>query len=230
MHVFISDAHIRTDNSERCRMLLRFLDEMRPHLTDLYILGDLFEIWFEYSLVFPKAYFRPLAAFHNILNDGKKIHYVLGNHEIAIGNFLSNFGFIVHRGPTVFDIDGRRVLLAHGNTIDKRLWTSFWENLLTSRLNHMLFRLLHPDLGISLAQSIARFSRRQPPSKRLMGMLENYAMRRLNDVDIVILAHSHSPVFKKILPNKYYINAGDWVTHFSYVTIDGDKISLKYFK
>jgi UDP-2,3-diacylglucosamine hydrolase len=230
MHVFISDAHIRTDSSERCRMLVKFLQEIRPNLTDLYILGDLFEIWFEYYLVFPKDYFRLLAVLYSILNEGKNIHYILGNHEIAIGNFLKNFGFIVHRGSTVFNIDGRRVLLAHGNTIDKRLWTSIWESLLTSKLNHMLFRLVHPDLGISLAQCIARLSRIQSPSRRLDSMLENYASRMLHDVDIVMLAHSHNPVFRQMARNKYYINTGDWVNNFSYATIDKGNVSLRYYR
>jgi UDP-2,3-diacylglucosamine hydrolase len=230
VHVFISDAHIRNDSSERCRMLVDFLRKMRPDLTGLYILGDLFEIWFEYHLVFPKDYFRLLAVLYTILNDGTKIHYILGNHEIAIGNFLRNFGFIVHRGPTVFEIDKRRVLLAHGNTIDKRLWTSVWENLLNSRLNHTLFRLLHPDIGISLAQYIARFSRKQNPSKKLDDMLDNYASRMLGEVDIVMLAHSHNPVFRKVARNKYYINTGDWVKHFSYATIDKGRVALRYYE
>ncbi len=230
MHIFISDAHIRSDKSERCRKLIRFLDEIRPRLSDLYIVGDLFEIWFEYKLVFPKDYFRLLATLHRILTEGKRVHYVLGNHEVAIGNFLEDFGFKVYTGPSIFNIDGRRVLLAHGNSIDKRLWTSFWESLLTSRLNHTLFRLLHPDIGIALAQCIARFSRKQQPSRKLMRMLENYAVRCLREVDIVILAHSHYPVMKKLHKSKYYINAGDWVKNFSYVMIEKGRVSLRYYR
>ena len=210
-------------------MLLNFLHEIRPDLTELYILGDLFEIWFEYHLVFPKDYFRLLAVLYSILNEGRSIHYILGNHEISIGDFLKNFGFTVHRGPTVFEIDGQRVLLAHGNTIDKRLWTSLWDRLLTSRLNHKLFRLIHPDLGISLAQSVARFSRKQDPSRELDLMLESYASRMLNDVDIVIMAHSHNPVFKELARDKYYVNTGDWVRHFSYATIENGSVALKYY-
>jgi len=230
MHVFISDAHIHSDASERCRMLMEFLHEIRPNLEGLYILGDLFEIWFEYDLVFPKKYFRLLALLYNILNEGTKIHYILGNHEIAIGNFLKDFGFIVHHGPITLEIDSRRVLLAHGNTIDKRIWTSLWDYLLTCQLNQTLFRLIHPDIGISLARSIARLSRKQSPSKKLDVMLENYASRMLDEVDIVMLAHSHNPIFKKIAHNKYYINIGDWVSHFSYATIDEGRIALGYYK
>jgi UDP-2,3-diacylglucosamine hydrolase len=229
MHVFISDAHIRTDKSYRCKMLLRFLRDIRPRLTHLYILGDLFEFWFEYNLVFPKDYFTPLAALYNLIRDGKQVHYVLGNHEVTIGNFLKNFGFIVHSKPTTVEIDGKRVFLAHGNKIDKRLWTTLWDGLLTSKFNHMLYRWLHPDIGIFLAQGIAFLSRKQHTSEGLMSLLESYALHRLQTVDVVILGHSHSPVLKEYPREKYYINAGDWVNNFSYVVIDGGKISLNYY-
>jgi UDP-2,3-diacylglucosamine hydrolase len=230
MHVFISDAHIRTDKSHRCRMLVRFLHQIRSQLTNLYILGDLFEFWFEYNLVFPKDYFTPLAALYSLIEDGKRVHYILGNHEVTIGRFLNNFGFTVHPGPAVLEINGMRVLLEHGNKIDKRLWTTLWESLLTSKLNHTLYRLLHPDLGIFLAQGIAHLSRKQHRSERLENMLENYARRRLYEVDAVILGHSHQPTLIKYPGNKYYINTGDWVNHYSYAVIDGKGISLNYYK
>jgi len=230
MHIFISDAHIRTDRSYRCQMLVKFLHEIRPRLTDLYILGDLFEFWFEYNLVFPKDYFTPLATLYSLIEEGKNVHYILGNHEVTIGRFLKNFGFTVHPGPALFKINGKRVLLEHGNKIDKRLWTSFWESLLTSKMNHALYRLLHPDLGIFLAQGISYLSRKQHRSYQLENMLENYARRRIDEVDIVMLAHSHSPTIKKISKSKYYINTGDWVQHFSYALIDGARISLNYYK
>jgi UDP-2,3-diacylglucosamine hydrolase len=149
---------------------------------------------------------------------------------VTIGNFLNSFGFIVHPEPTIFDIEGKRVLLAHGNKIDKRLWTILWEGLLTSKLNHALYRLLHPDLGIFFAQGIAHLSRKQHQSDRLIKMLEHYALHRLKDVDVVILAHSHYPIFKKLPGNKYYINTGDWVRNFTYAVIDQQEISLNYYK
>jgi UDP-2,3-diacylglucosamine hydrolase len=230
MHVFISDAHIRTDKSYRCQMFLRFLNDIGPRLTDLYILGDLFEFWFEYNLVFPKDYFTPLAALYNLIQEGKRVHYILGNHEVTIGRFLKNFGFVVHHGPKVFHIDGKRVLLEHGNKVDRRLWTAMWESLLTSKINHALYRLLHPDVGILLAQGIAHLSRKQHQSARLVHMLEKYARHQLREVDVVMLAHSHNPVFKRYSGNKYYINVGDWVTHFSYATIASGRISLHYYE
>lgn len=229
MHVFISDAHIRTGRSRGGQLLAGFIREMRHRLTNLYILGDLFEFWFEYNRVFPKEYFTLLAALHSIVEDGKTVHYVMGNHEVATEGFLAGLGFKVHREAAIFEIDGRRVLAEHGHKIDRRLWTVLWEKLLTSKVNHAAYRLLHPDPGIALAQSIAQFSRRQHQSTRLERMLEEYARDRLRDVDVVILGHSHTPAFRRLPDNKYYINAGDWINHFSYVVINGNKTALKYY-
>jgi len=199
-------------------------------MTHLYILGDLFEFWFEYAIVFPKDYFKTLAVLYNLIEHGKKIHYILGNHEVMIGNFLRNFGFIVHGDETVLNIDGKRIFLAHGNKIDRRFWTTLWEKLLTSKLNHALYSIIHPDIGVFLAQGIAYLSRKQRRSPRLAQSLEHYARRKLREVDVVILGHSHIPVFKKFQNGKYYINTGDWVDNFSYATIKKGKVSLHYYK
>ena len=230
MHYFISDAHIRTDNNYRAKLLIKFLRDIKSKMTHLYILGDLFEFWFEYNLVFPKDYFKTLAALYNLIQDGKKIHYILGNHEVMIGDFLKNFGFTVHSEKTILDINGKNVFLAHGNKIDKRLWITLWKGLLTSKLNHALYRLIHPDVGVFLAQGIAYLSRKQHHSSNLINQLENYARSKLQEVDVVILAHSHIPVIKKFGSNKYYVNTGDWINNFSYVVIDKGKISLHYYK
>lgn len=230
MHVFISDAHIRSDKNYRSKALRKFLRDISSKMTHLYILGDLFEFWFEYAIVFPKNYFKTLAVLYNLIEDGKKIHYVLGNHEVTIGNFLRNFGFIVHIDETVLNIDGKRVFLAHGNKIDKRFSTTIWEKLLSSKLNHALYSIIHPDIGIFLAQGIAYLSRKQRPNVNLTHSLENYACKKLAEVDVVMLGHSHMPVFKEFENVKYYINTGDWVKNFSYATIDKGRVSLHYYK
>lgn len=232
MHVFISDAHIRTDQSRRARLLVRFLREIRRDLTQLYIVGDLFEFWFEYNRVVPGQYFTLLATLYNMIQEGKTVHYIMGNHEVTRGGKLADFGFKVHRGRAIFDLDGRRVLVEHGHKIDRRPWTVVWESLLTSGINHALYRLLHPDPGISLAQKIAQLSRKQHTSARLEAMLEDYARDRLEqgDADVVILGHSHTPVFKRLPGGKYYINSGDWIRHYSYAVIDRHGPALKYYR
>jgi len=154
----------------------------------------------------------------------------MGNHEVMIGRFLKNFGFVVHPEQTTVKIDGKTVYLAHGNKIDRRLWTSLWEKLLTSKINHALYRLIHPDIGVFLAQGIAYLSRKQRRNPNLPKMFENHARAILKEVDIAILAHSHIPDFKEYPGNKYYLNIGDWVSNFSYGVIDKGKVSLKYYR
>lgn len=230
MHIFISDAHIRTDNSYRAKMLLAFLREFESKISSLFILGDMFEFWFEYNIVFPKHYFKTLASLYNLIQNKKPVHYILGNHEVTIGNFFKNFGFIIHKNSARLDIDGKKVFLCHGHRLDRRIWTVLWEHILNSRINHKLYTLLHPDIGVFLAQGIAYLSRKQRRSPNAARLLENYARTQLQNCDIVFLGHSHIPVFKKFPHNKYYVNTGDWIDHFSYGVIDKGKVSLEYYK
>ena len=230
MHVFISDAHIRSDRSERATILNRFLYDMRRQIDHLYILGDLFEFWFEYNIVFPKDYFKTLANLYSYIQDGKKVHYILGNHEVMTGSLLQSFGFIIHRESLTTDIHGRSVYLAHGNKIDRRAWTTVWERLLTSKFNHALYRLIHPDIGVFLAQGIAYLSRKQRRNPKSILSLERFAREKLETVDIVVLAHSHTPTCMKIDDHKYYLNTGDWITNFSYGFIDSHRIGIEYYR
>lgn len=230
MHIFVSDAHIRTDDSHRAKLLIKFLNEIKNEVENLFIVGDMFEFWFEYNISIPKDYFKILATFYALHKQGKKLYYILGNHEVVIGDFLEKIGFIIHRNELAIELDGKKIFIAHGNKIDRRFWTILWENLLTSKINHKLYSILHPDIGIFLAQVIAHLSRQQPRSQQLNNILERYALTKLKNFDIVILAHSHIPMIKKYMDNKYYINTGDWVNNFSYVKLINGNISLNYYK
>ncbi|MBN2619959.1 UDP-2,3-diacylglucosamine diphosphatase [candidate division WOR-3 bacterium] len=231
MHVFVSDAHIRKDDSYRARVFRKFLHDIGPEMNTLYILGDLFEFWFEYRIVFPKEYFKTLALLYGLTQRGVAVHYVLGNHEVMTGSLLTNFGFRVHRDFTEQKIDGKRVFVAHGHKVDRRLWTTAWELLLTSRLNHRLYELIHPDIGVFLAQGIAYLSRKQRRNPHHASMLlERFAEHKLKEVDLVVLAHSHVPVFRAYDDHKCYVNTGNWVTDFTYGVIDNGRVALEYYK
>jgi len=230
MHIFLSDAHIRKDRDRSARMLSQFLRDMKPHMSQLYIVGDLFEFWFEYKSIPPKRYLKTLALLCDIIQSGIPIHYLLGNHEVMVGNYLKNVGFTVHEQPTAFTIYGNRVFVAHGDTIDRRAWSTLWEYLLTSKINRSLYQLFPPDIGILIAQSVAALSRKRPFSADVSESLEKYARTQLQDNDIVILAHSHIPVCAEIIDRKYYINLGDWIEHFTYAAMDKTKVVLERYR
>ena len=161
---------------------------------------------------------------------GITIHYILGNHEVMVGDLLKDYGFTVHRQPMTVTIHGRRVYVNHGNKIDRRPWSALWERLLTSKVNRSLYQLIHPDVGVVLAQSVAALSRKQPFSTDISAMFEEYARSQLRDHDIVILAHSHIPAFSRFKDDKYYINLGDWIEHFTYAVIDKETVALKQYR
>jgi UDP-2,3-diacylglucosamine hydrolase len=231
MHIFVSDAHIRRDNSYRARIFRKFLQDIGPSVDHLYILGDLFEFWFEYRIVFPKDYFKTLALLYALTQKGVVVHYILGNHEVMTGSLLADFGLRIHRDSTTQKIGNKRVFMAHGHKVDRRLWTTAWEILLTSGVNHRLYQLLHPDIGVFLAQGIAYLSRKQRRSPhRASVLLERFARHKLTDVDVVVLAHSHVPQFCEYDNNKYYINTGNWIQDFSYGVIDNGRVALEYYK
>ncbi|KPK68953.1 hypothetical protein AMJ87_11160 [candidate division WOR_3 bacterium SM23_60] len=229
MHIFVSDAHIRKDRDRSARMLSQFLHDMAPHMSQLYIVGDLFEFWFEYKSVPPKRYHKTLAKLCGIIQDGIPIHYLLGNHEVMVGSYLKNVGFTVHEQPTAFTIHGKRVLVAHGDKIDRRAWSTLWEYLLTSKINRSLYQLFPPDIGILIAQSVAALSRKRPFSADVSQSLEQYARSQLRVNDVVILGHSHIPAFAELIDRKYYINLGDWIGHFTYAAIDKEKVVLERY-
>uniref|UniRef100_A0A7C4TBC7 UDP-2,3-diacylglucosamine diphosphatase n=1 Tax=candidate division WOR-3 bacterium TaxID=2052148 RepID=A0A7C4TBC7_UNCW3 len=229
MHIFLSDAHIRSDESLRARNLIKFLNQYESKIENLFILGDLFEFWFEYNIVFPKGYFKTLATLYNLVQKGKKVHYILGNHEVLIGNFLRSFGFIVYEREAKITLEGKKFFIAHGHKLDTRLWTMVWGAILTSKLNHRLYQLIHPDFGVYLAQAIAYLSRKQRRSPKLIELLEEFALEKFKEFDIVILAHSHIPLMKVFEKNKVYINTGDWIENFSYIKIEKGRVSLNYY-
>jgi UDP-2,3-diacylglucosamine hydrolase len=210
-------------------MLAQFLNTITPHMSHLYIVGDLFEFWFEYKSSAPKRYRKILTTLCNIIDNGIPIHYLLGNHEVMVGSYLENVGFTIHEQPTTFTIHGRRVLVAHGDKIDRRTWSTVWEYLLTSKVNRTLYQLLPPGIGIVIAQSVAALSRRRPFSADISATLETYARTHLQNNDVVVLGHSHIPAFAELIDKKYYINLGDWIGHFTYASIDAEKVSLKRY-
>lgn len=229
MHIFVSDAHIRRDGDRSARMLSEFLHDITPHMSQLYIVGDLFEFWFEYRGVAPKRYLKTLTTLCNIIQHGIPIHYLLGNHEVTVGSYLKNLGFTIHEKPTTFTIHGQTVLVAHGDEIDRRVWSTVWEYLLTSKINRSLYQLFPPDIGILIAQSVAALSRKKPFSADVSKSLEKYARTQLHNHDVVILGHSHIPAFAELIDRKYYINLGDWIGHFTYAAIDAEKVALERY-
>ncbi len=232
MHIFFGDAHFGNRYSkredERIRRFIKFLNRLDRRVHEIFIIGDLFEFWFEYRSVIPKHYYPVLKGLSQLVDRGIKVNYFLGNHEFGDGGFLTTLGINVYFGESIFNLAGMKVLVGHGDSADDAFATRFMNFLFRSRFNQFLYRLIHPDLGIALAKCIARGSREKSKMHDSSCKLEDYAYDKLKekDIDIVVFGHSHIPALKSY-NKKYYLNVGDLLEHFTFGLIDRGKISLE---
>ncbi|GMW03748.1 MAG: UDP-2,3-diacylglucosamine hydrolase [Candidatus Hydrogenedentota bacterium] len=237
-----SDVHLNVAPDGRALMgrLTAFLRSIDPTAYNrLVILGDLFDFWFEYRTVIFSGYFNVLRALASLRDAGVEIHFVRGNHDFWAGRFLeTDLGIHLH-DRLVIEMGGRRVLFVHGDGINPSD-TSYrlYKKVARSPWVVSLFRLLHPDWAMGIAQGVARGSRHMFQAKDLsqgseVGPLREFAKRTLaaGDADVVFLGHTHYPVMETYPTPRgtgLYINTGDWLYHQSYVEWDGTEFHLLF--
>jgi UDP-2,3-diacylglucosamine hydrolase len=229
-HYFVSDAHIGGGSPDAEQRLFRFLESIRGRAKSLYILGDLFEFWFEYSRAIPKQGFRALAELAELSRTGTRIGYLKGNHDFWFKDFWKRELGAEASDELDVTLDGKRVYLAHGDALDRALVPQVFRALMRSRLNGWLYSLLHPDIGIGLAQRVARASRVKSAKPSLVEDMARFAGGKLESgFDIVIMGHSHVPELRRF-NGGVYIDVGDWLTHFTYGVIRDGVPSLEVFE
>lgn len=235
---FVSDAHLGVGEKgverQKERELIRFLDLVQSDGKQLFILGDLFDFWFEYRTVIPKGYHRLLAKLSEVVERGTEVSYLAGNHDFWLGRFFEDeIGMHVHAEPFSVTIGNARFFLHHGDGLaHKDLGYRILKRVLRNRLNIWLYSLIHPDLGIKLARFSSRKSRDYTSQKDYGegdGM-RAYAGRKIGEgYEYVIMGHNHKPVLERI-ENGYYVNLGDWISHYTYGAYEGDKFQLLQWK
>lgn len=243
---FLSDAHLGAgvldDNRQREEKLVRFLEEIQPGCEALYLLGDMFDFWFEYKRVIPKGYVRFLAALTRLTDAGIPVHFFTGNHDIWAFDYLrSECGVVLHTENERITLHGKRFLVGHGdglNPHDKKY--RFLRRLFHNRFLQGCFRLIHPDLGIRLANAWSSHSRlkengmveadayRGDDREGIVLFCREYLTRE--SVDFFIFGHRHLPIDLPLSEKSRYINTGDWITHFSYAVFDGREVQLHHLR
>lgn len=229
-HYFVSDAHIGGGSPDAEQRLFRFFESLRGKAESLYILGDLFEFWFEYSRAIPKVGFQALAELAELRRTGTRISYLKGNHDFWFKDFWRRELGAEAADELDVTVDGKRVFLAHGDFLDRAAVPQFFRALMRSRFNGWLYSLLHPDIGIGLAHSVARTSRADSTKPCLVEDMAAFAQGKLTaGFDIVIMGHSHVPELRRF-DGGVYINVGDWMTRFTYGVIRDGVPSLEVFE
>ncbi|MFW5793421.1 MAG: UDP-2,3-diacylglucosamine diphosphatase [Bacteroidota bacterium] len=240
---FFSDAHLGipnyVDSLKREKLLVSCLDEVKTDAFEIYLLGDIFDFWFEYKTVVPKGYVRLLGKIAELTDSGIKVHYFTGNHDMWVFDyFKKELGVSIHRKPISETINGKKFFIGHGDGLGpgdksyKRL-----KKIFSSRLCQKLFSYLHPGFGSGLAMFFSRRSRLVNGANDEIFLGEDkerliqYCHYKLKDdnIDYFIFGHRHLPMDIEIKNGSRYINTGDWFNNFSYAVFDGNKVELKYF-
>ncbi len=233
-YFFISDVHLGTEgivsNKDRMKHFISFLSYVSAENGRLFILGDLFDFWFEYKYVIPKEFFPVLTALENFRKNGL-IDYIVGNHDFWVDDFFEKtLGIPVHQNEYELEINKKKIYLHHGDGIAKKdVGYRILKRILRHPVNTRLYRLIHPDFGFAMAHYFSRLSRNNSPPQDKDDDYADFAREKIRQgFDAVILGHTHYPAIIE-QTNGVYLNTGDWVSNFSYGFWDGENFSLNYW-
>jgi UDP-2,3-diacylglucosamine hydrolase len=245
LRVFFSDAHLpsRRGYSVQKSAVEQFLNSLVDRkVAAIYILGDLFDLWFEYRAAILSYHFSVLKAFSQLRDAGTQLHLVVGNHDYWAGRFLRDeVGFHIHKEPLIVEFDERRVYMCHGDGLNKRDFAyRMFRPVLRFRPAIAAFRLVHPDFAVLLGRIVSKFSRRNANLIDAGNETEAKAIRSFAgtmldrpDIDVFIGGHCHIPCEERFQvngTNKVYLNTGDWMARFSYIEYENGVFSLRKFE
>lgn len=237
---FLSDFHLgipnHTQSVERERRIVRFLSTIQTDAEAIFLLGDVFDFWFEWKYVVPKGHTRLLGKLAELADQGVPIHVFTGNHDLWMFGYLEQeLGVKVYKKHQRFTFGDKQFLVGHGDGLGpgdkgfKRL-----KKLFTNPLAQWAFARLHPNLAMSIANYWSRHSRLIDGGNipDYLGedkeWLVQYCQQKRKEeaIDYFIFGHRHLPLEVKINPDAWYINTGDWLQYNTYAVFDGNTLSL----
>lgn len=241
---FASDNHLGAPTQEqsfpREKKFVAWLDEVKQDAAAIFLLGDMFDFWFEYKTVVPKGFTRTLGKLAEISDSGIPIYYFVGNHDLWMnGYFEEELNIPVYHKPKEFTFNNKTFLIGHGDGLGpgdkgfKRM-----KKVFTNPVAKWFFRWLHPDLGVKLAQYLSVKNRLISGDEDIKFLGEDnewlvqYSKRKLEEKhsDYFVFGHRHLPLNVDLNENSKYINLGDWLTNYTYGVFDGEVMELKEYK
>lgn len=220
----------KEEEKSKERLLVRFLDSIKDSADELFIVGDLFDYWFEYGRVYQKGFFRTLTALEDLVEKGVVVHYLIGNHDFMHRDFfVKEIGTKLYNNSLDVELNGKRFFIAHGDgLVENDYGYLILKKILRNKFLQRLYSIIHPDVGIKIASGTSKKSRDYTTKKdygETDGLFET-AKRKIDDgFDFVIFGHLHRRMFKKYKEG-YYINLGSWIEKPCYGVFHDDKFEI----
>lgn len=240
---FISDVHLGApaldNNREREKLFVSWLDEIRKDAIELFLMGDIFDFWFEYRKVVPRGFIRTLGKIAEISDQGIPVHFFTGNHDMWVFDYLpAELGIHIHRDEFVTELLGKKFYLSHGDGMDPDdKGYILMKKIFRNRTIQWFYKLLHPDLSVSLAHRWSKNSRlskkvggnkfkgeKEGIYRKVLEILEN------NYYDYFVLGHRHRMADIPVGKGSRFILLGEWIKNFSYGVYDGNRFELKHYE
>ncbi|MDR1518498.1 MAG: UDP-2,3-diacylglucosamine diphosphatase [Dysgonamonadaceae bacterium] len=240
---FVSDAHLgskfHADSRESERKLCRWLDLVKADAKTVYLLGDMFDYWFEYRHVVPRGFTRFLGKLSELSDAGVEVNFFTGNHDIWVSDYLqAECGVRVFRQPLVKDFNGKKFFLAHGDGLgDKSLSFRFLRSIFHNRFLQKAFAGIHPRWTIPLAHTWSNHSRLNGGVADYLGEDQEhlllFAKKQLEvapNINYFIFGHRHIMLDLPVAAQSRVIILGDWIRYFSYAVFDGADVKPLQFE
>ena len=241
---FLSDFHLGAPTYEqslvREKKIVRFLDEIKHNAAVIFIVGDMFDFWYEYRTVVPKGFVRLLGKLAELTDAGIQLHLFVGSHEMWMKDYLqTELNIPVYYEPKEFTFNGKQFLVGHGDGLGPGdHGYKMLKKVFRNPACQWLFGILPPVVGVGLANYLSRRSRAQTGSteETFLGEDKEWLIIYCKEVlqqkkfEFFVFGHRHLPIDFRLNEESRYINLGDWIRYFSYASFDGQNLELNYFK
>lgn len=236
--IFLSDVHIDDPASMKSKLVVRFLQERASKFEQIFIMGDLFDVWPTTSAYLISKYEPILKTLKGLVAEGHQLHYFEGNHDFHLGNyFIDELGICVYPNATTMNWNGKRIYLAHGDLGNSRsIGYRALRYILRRDMTRMAIKTVPQKWIYNLGAKSSFFSRRYQSRVGRNDAAVRQIYRKAAEhifsqgYDVVLMGHTHLPDDVTTVVNGRkcrYINTGDWVKHFSYVEFDGEQFYTK---
>ncbi len=237
---FLSDFHLgapdRTISLDREKRIVKFLDEIKNSAAEVFVVGDLFDFWYEYRKVVPKGYTRILGKLAELTDSGIPVHFFVGNHDMWMkGYFEEELNIPVYYEPKIFEWNNKKFYIGHGDGLGPGdHGYKFIKKIFRNKFCQWFFGILPPAVGVGLADYLSRRSRAVTGliDEQFLGEEKEWLIIYSKEVlqkqhfDYFIFGHRHLPIDFSLNNNSRYINLGDWIRYYTYAMFDGENLIL----